>query len=278
MRRALALVLALAASVAWADPTHFSGPVDSKNGFTVAGGPCISAAGVLEGTCVPGGGGGSVLSAIVDLTTAQIATLHSAPVTLVAAPGAGLVLVPVAGSLQSLAGTEPFGVPTFVRVGYPATDHLEISTSDPFVWSVVASEYQAIQSNSAATPKAQAAAENAPLELFAGGSDPGLTGSILTTAVNAPGTGYAPGDTGTVVNPLAGTTALYAIDTVDGGGGVLTFHLTNNGTQYSVATGVGTTVTAGGGDGAFAIDVNTITPLSDGVARVQVLYYVMTLR
>lgn len=52
-----------------------------------------------------GGGGGAVSLATVALTANQIAHLHSAPVTLVAAPGAGKAIVPVMITMDSSAGT-----------------------------------------------------------------------------------------------------------------------------------------------------------------------------
>jgi len=79
------------------------------------------------------------------------------------------------------------------------------------------------------------------------------SGGDLTAAVlNAGGSGYAPGDTGTI--QLGNGDAAYEIDTVDGGGAVLTFHITAAGSGYTTGTNVGTTTTSGAGDGLFTVD------------------------
>lgn len=82
-------------------------------------------------------------------------------------------------------------------------------------------------------------------------------GVILTSVLNAGGTGYAPGDTGIVGGGNAD--AVYAVDTVGGGGAVLTYHLTAPGTGYSAATGVSTGVSTGAGDGGFTVNI-TVSP------------------
>lgn len=70
------------------------------------------------------------------------------------------------------------------------------------------------------------------------------TGAILTISVNAGGTGYAPGDTGTI----GAGAATYSVTTAPAGV-VTAVSLTAGGTGYSVATGVSTTATSGGGSG-----------------------------
>ncbi len=83
-------------------------------------------------------------------------------------------------------------------------------------------------------------------------------GVVATSVVNAPGSGYAPGDTGAFA--AGNGDALYVIDTVDGGGGVLTFHRSADGTLYPTASGVATSVSTGTGDGAFTVDI-TASPI-----------------
>jgi hypothetical protein len=80
----------------------------------------------------------------------------------------------------------------------------------------------------------------------------GTGGVIATSALNAAGSGYAPGDT---VAPAGGNgDAVLVIDTVDGGGGVLTFHLSADGTLYPTADGVPTYALTGAGNG-FTVDI-----------------------
>lgn len=103
------------------------------------------------------------------------------------------------------------------------------------------------------------------------------TGPIKTLNVTsgASGSGYAPGDTG-LLDGAGNADAEYVVDTVDGGGAVLTFHLDNNGTGYSAPTsGVTTSVESGGGDGTLEFDITAIYDFN-GTAKIQVLYYLFT--
>lgn len=86
---------------------------------------------------------------------------------------------------------------------------------------------------------------------------PGAIATDVVTAGNA-GLGYVPSDTGTVDDTLpGGVTAVYVIDTVDGDGAVLTFHLAERGTGYTISTANTTTPTSGGGSG-FRLDTPVI--------------------
>jgi hypothetical protein len=136
-----------------------------------------------------------------------------------------------------------------------------------------------------------------------------ISASVASSSVFAGGSGYAPDDNGTV---NGGNNAHYQVDTVDGSGGVLTFHwlapglgyatgnystgdtvgtgsgfqvgvvaastgavatltITAIGSGYSVATGVATTVSTGGGDGAFTMDITVISYSSGaGLSRIYI--------
>jgi len=76
---------------------------------------------------------------------------------------------------------------------------------------------------------------------------------FMLTALNAAGAGYTPGDTGFI--NAGNVDATYQIDTVGGSGQVLTYHITGNGTGYKTASGVGTIVGTGGGNGNFTINI-----------------------
>jgi hypothetical protein len=52
-----------------------------------------------------GGGGGGTLSTVVNITAAQVKALHTTGVQLVAAPGAGNVLLPLAIFVELIFGT-----------------------------------------------------------------------------------------------------------------------------------------------------------------------------
>jgi hypothetical protein len=103
-------------------------------------------------------------------------------------------------------------------------------------------------------------AENQPLVLKSSVSLD--SGSILTAHVGAGGSGYAPGDTGTI-NSTNGN-ATYQVSTVGGGGAVSTFTITDGGdlptsADYYVGQAYTTTVSTGSGDGNFTVIPDTIT-------------------
>ena len=221
------------------------------------------------------GAGGGLQSVTVDLSTAQIATLGSSPVEYAPSAGPNTVLVPVQVSFQHKAGSQPFGTSIMeLYAGWAAGQQYQ-------TMAVAAGEIQfdiasdSFNSGLFAPDGTPVGYEDAP-GVIAAGADPGYTGSILTKSVEAGGLLYAPGDTGTITNPLSGTVATYTVDTVVGGA-VTGFSINNPGTQYSVANGLTTTPTSGLGDGNFTVNVLTITPLSDGTGRAIILYYVMPL-
>jgi|SRR5580700_614158 hypothetical protein len=85
----------------------------------------------------------------------------------------------------------------------------------------------------------------APLTLQVGCQDPtAITGGTLDAA----GTGYAVGDTGTISGGTAGKLATYQVLTLSGSG-VATFSITRGGTGYTAAVGAATTATTGSGTG-----------------------------
>lgn len=83
-------------------------------------------------------------------------------------------------------------------------------------------------------------------------------GPIVSSRVNASdkGSGYAPGDTGTIIQ-APGSGATYRVDTVDGSGAVLTYTITDPGSGYVLGDDNSTT-TSGGGDGFFAVDITEV--------------------
>jgi hypothetical protein len=73
-------------------------------------------------------------------------------------------------------------------------------------------------------------------------------GNVSSSVVNAGGAAFAPGDTFRI-DGSGDVAAEGEVDTVDGGGAVTMFHLTNLGTLYMSGTGVTTTPLSGGGSG-----------------------------
>ena len=81
---------------------------------------------------------------------------------------------------------------------------------------------------------------------------------ITTATLNAGGTGYVTGDTGTINNAVSGATlGTYHVTTAVGGA-VTAFTVTLNGTGYSIANGVATTATTGAGVGLL-VNITAIT-------------------
>lgn len=83
-------------------------------------------------------------------------------------------------------------------------------------------------------------------------------GGVLTASLgDSGGSGYAPGDTGNIDS--GNGDAVYVVNTVDGNGAVLTFHLSSRGSGYSVSSNNPTVVISGGGDSALTINVLTLS-------------------
>jgi hypothetical protein len=78
-----------------------------------------------------------------------------------------------------------------------------------------------------------------------------ITGLVIHSG--AAGSGYAPGDTGTIDN----TGSTYEVLTIGGGGSVATF-LYTPGSGNSVQSNVGTSVLTGTGDGTLAFDITSV--------------------
>ena len=99
-------------------------------------------------------------------------------------------------------------------------------------------------------------------------------GAIATSAINAPGTGYALGDTGTITN--GANDATYIITGVGALGIVTGYSIVDAGTACTVAAG-NATVDGGSQPGIgmnFTIDINSIAP-GNGSLKVIVYYQII---
>lgn len=81
------------------------------------------------------------------------------------------------------------------------------------------------------------------------------TGPITAASINAGGSGYANGDTGSIDGDSGD--AQYVVTGVDGSGGVLSFDVSNPGTDYVATTGFATTPITGVGTG-FVINIGSV--------------------
>jgi hypothetical protein len=220
-----------------------------------------------------GGGGGGPTVTTVALSASQINHLFSVPQTIIAAPGAGKAIVPISIQLAITVGTVPFDSENGdASIYYNTASGLHLSALE--LSNVTTSGIAAMSDGVAALASVTyAQVENLPIVAAGTGEDLINGGAVVTATVGAGGTGYAPGDTGTL-NPQ--TTAIYVVDTVGGGGNVLTFHFSDAGYGNDVGSGKTTNVSTGGGDGAFTINVTSITP-GNGAAKVTVTYNIVTL-
>ena len=227
-----------------------------------------------------GGGGGGLSSATVQIDGSAISTLNSVPVELVAAPNSGHCIVPVVWTAEYVAGPCAYVFPGLVSLFYGA----------PALGAPVGAGgiQTAFNWNSAAAPTSgwtntigligqvapdPANVNGAAVNLAAATGDATVYGPIDTTTLNDGGSGYAAGDTGTIDGNQYGSAAAYVVDTVDGGGAVLTYHVTDPGDGYTTATGV-TTTPGGSQPGAgsgFTVDVTIVAALGDTLTIT--LYY-----
>jgi len=101
-------------------------------------------------------------------------------------------------------------------------------------------------------------------------------GPILATNISPPGgsggIGFAPGDTGTIHQGL-NTSATYRVVTVDGGGAILTYTVTDAGDGYFIEDSVDMTATSGSGTFAsLNITAINVQPISEpGIVVVDVI-------
>ncbi len=87
-------------------------------------------------------------------------------------------------------------------------------------------------------------------------------GSILTSSVNAGGSGYTVGSYGIINQNNSSGTASFVVDTVNAAGSVLTFHIVQVGSAYSVGSGVATVInSASFGTGLF-INILAVTTIA----------------
>jgi hypothetical protein len=197
---------------------------------------------------------------VVNVTASQLHAANTSPITLVPAPGVGKVLIVerisgvlklgtypytyTSGAPQYMIGTGNLGAPTFIR---QLQDTVESSRPGD------------VSTNTSSM-------ENLPL-LLKGVNYDGA--SIASSSLASGGSGYAPGDTGYIDPDI--DSAPYTVDTVDGGGAVLTYHIDGGG-GYSVASNVATTADQSGT--GFRVNILSVAP-GDGTVRVTVRYSIL---
>lgn len=218
-------------------------------------------------------------SVTVNLSASQLSHLSSAPVSLVAAPGAGKIAVPLAVSLIYTVGT---------RLYYTATnlDHPQIAIGANYIKSAILDYQLGVDALSDTFYSATyvplirtdgsrfdpGTLENQPILLSNALGDMISYGEVTASTLLAGGSGYNIGDTGGFnENNTSGT---YTVTGVSGGA-VTTYTLdVVNGAQ--VGQTLTTFVSTGGGDGNFSITATAIAP-GDGTATLILNYHILTL-
>lgn len=221
----------------------------------------------VDGTPI---GESPIRESTVTLTAADLAVLDTVPFELVPAPGAGKVLgvcgmyssMKLNGGLWFTVDDTPQPYYLNKTFGYGATDTGVLSGS--FGSSV--DLYGQIPYGVAIAHKDISLIENINITLNSN-SSLGVPGAIATSSIGAAGTGYVALETVTRGN------ATIRIDTVGGGGEVLTYTVTVAGTNNIVGAAQATT----GGSGAdFTIDIDTVdVSVNPMTLTVKTLYSVM---
>ncbi len=215
-----------------------------------------------------------LLSTTVTLNQAALIALATTPFTLVPAPGAGMLLIPIGFAFLYNFGTQPYQGPDGIVVEYagPANDHVLLAgvTLSPLV-TAAASSFAVVPAAVVINPNLAADANQA-LRIKSGSMT--LGGPIVTATLGAGGLGYLANDTGTIVD--GSDDATYRVLTVGAGGAVLTFLVTGAGTGYRVENGVAT-ATGGAQPGVgtgFTVNVTAVQN-GDGTLKVATYYQIV---
>lgn len=209
--------------------------------------------------------GGVIRAATVTLTAADLADLHNTPVELVLAPGAGkvIVIVAIAASTSANGGTLPGGGYPWVKFddasGPTASVDLDLTVEKVSIGSGAVNQYDTAELTTADVV-------NQPLVLGVTGAV-SIPGAIATSSIGAAGTGYA------ALDELAIGDAVIRVDTVGGGGEVLTYTITDAGTNNILGAAQ---ATSGGSGADFTLDIDTLDySVNPMTLTVKTLYTVM---
>jgi hypothetical protein len=322
----VAVGLAWAANVKWSNSASFpllGTPDGSENlvGFKTGANFKTPLSGVI-----------AIQSLAVPVSSAQILSSHSVPVEIIPAPGAGKFIALISTAWQYKGDTAKYGSVLAESSGLYFSNNLTYEIDDCSPTSLLTGITDGIKQGASAAGSATPGINAAVVFYTQGGNPDG--GSIMTTSKSAGGSGYASGDTGyiaagdngahfivdtvdgggavltyhlssvggayvvssnvatasSILGPILTTSlgaggsgyaigdtgsiafgaAIYVVDTVDGGGAVLTYHLTNPGTNYQVESGASTSVLTGAGDGNFTINILSVR-VGDGNFTVDIL-------
>jgi len=202
----------------------------------------------------------------IALSSADIAALGDG-FDAVPAQGAGTIAIPTFATLQFTPGTEPFGYnSTELFLYVDDNDIFPVLSLDEATFGDVGGAKYGIF-NSAGSIGLSNNIVNKPIVLKSANVI-GFIGSILTSSLDSGGSGYTVSDTITIRD------AILTVNTVDGGGAVLTYTVTDTGTGIEVD--IYTQDSSSGSGIDFSISVDSITPLSNGTASLYLEYKVIS--
>jgi hypothetical protein len=226
----------------------------------------------------PGGslpaGSQAMLVSTTTLTAAQIIGMSVTPVSLVPAPGAGKLIQPFIATAIYSFGTRAFmpsGADQIWAGCLPAPVAAQLGVyTNPFRSSGVS--YFELPAFSDVPVALLPGADNQPFVLT--GDTAYSSGPIVTTTLNAGGSGYVANDTGTIDGGVVAAT--YKVLTVGAGGSVLTYQVTSPGTAYPVINNEAT-ATGGAQPGVgvgFTVNITAVAT-GDGTLKVVTYYQII---
>lgn len=227
-------------------------------------------------------GGQRLQNATAHLTAAALATLFSAPTTLIPAPGANRAITVLGITWETVPGSTLYNAVDggLYYAGLVVTGNridaslgvLLMTSGGGFTPEVITGL------TSFHVPVATASLVNKAVIVSMPLANPERFGPIVTSSLANGGAGYVIGDTGTLDVQDVGAPAAYVVDTVGGGGTVLTYHLTAVGAAYSTAENPVTTVAGGSQPGigtGLTLNITAISP-ADGDLYVTAFYETIT--
>lgn len=209
---------------------------------------------------------GSFLHATVVLHAADLEALNATPFEVVPAPGIAKFILPISFSASYTAGGTPYvdyGDGTALGVLYSSATGRSVALGNVLVSSAKldSSDRQIISgATGVASSEGVKVIQNAPLVctwINAGGR-------IITSVLGVAGLGYAPGDT----FDIGASDGTGVVDTVGGGGAVLTYTVTAPGSGYGTG-GQNTSATSGIGTG-LVLNVTSIQTVAGGTGKLQI--------
>lgn len=223
-----------------------------------------------------GAGQNAMLVSTVTLSAALLQSSIGFDVIIVAAPGAGKIIVPIIVALSYAFGTHPYqsvSSPADQMLVNYGTDVNIVMEQPPMAGLLTALQSQ-FSVAGPAFPNGVIQVPNSVNKAMLIHALPYNVGPLLTASVSTGGTGYVVNDTGSINDGI--TNPLYKVTSIGAGGAVTGFTLTSPGSGCTVQSG--TTTTTGGAQPGVGINftVNELTiQLGDGTLKVTTYYQII---